>query len=103
MTLPDIHFQRPAPVLTKAEIARNVAALRYPEGWAAADDVALVEGLFQHKGLGLIAAHMGRQLYEVQARFLELRGAATGGAVVFALDAQTALLAVVRDRAKRLA
>lgn len=85
------------PRLTDRQIAQNVNLLELPEGWTRADDVALVEALFRDKGLGQVATQLGKTLAEVQARFLVLRDAATGGHPVFTLTAQTALLAAVRE------
>mgnify|MGYP003543090136 FL=1 len=81
--------------LTPREIAANVAALGYPDGWTAADDVALMEGLFMGLKLAQIGIPRGKTIAEMQARFLALRKAAVGEGVL-TLDAQTALLAAVR-------
>lgn len=80
---------------TPREIAANVAALGYPDGWTAADDVALMEGLFMGLKLAQIGIPRGKTIAEMQARFLALRKAAVGEGVL-TLDAQTALLAAVR-------
>lgn len=95
-------FKNPqaVPRLTDRQIAQNVNLLELPEGWTRADDVALVEALFRGLGLGRVAVELGKTLAVVQARFLELREAATGGHPVFTLTAQTALLAAVREAAK---
>lgn len=69
-----------------------------PEGWTAADDLALWEGLFKGLGLGRIAALMGRTLTETSGRFLALKAAAVGTGTLN-LDAQTVLLAIIRSRA----
>ena len=83
---------------TPREIAANVAALGYPDGWTAADDLALMEGLFLGLGLQAIGTSIGKPFGEAQARFLALRKAAVGEGVL-TLDAQTALLAAVRSAA----
>lgn len=87
------------PALTPREIAANVAAnvaaLGYPDGWTAADDLALMEGLFMGLKLAQIGIPRGKTIAEMQARFLALRKAAVGEGVL-TLDAQTALLAAVR-------
>ena len=80
---------------TPREIAANVAALGYPVGWTAADDLALMEGLFMGLKLAQIGIPRGKTIAEMQARFLALRKAAVGEGVL-TLDAQTALLAAVR-------
>ena len=84
--------------LTPREIAANVAALGYADGWTAADDVALMEGLFMGLKLAQIGIPRGKTIAEMQARFLALRKAAVGEGVL-TLDAQTALLAAVRSAA----
>ncbi len=81
-----------------ANVAANVAALGYPDGWTAADDVALMERLFLGLGLQAIGTSIGKPFGEAQARFLALRKAAVGEGVL-TLDAQTALLAAVRAAA----
>ena len=90
------------PALTPREIAANVAAnvaaLGYPGGWTAADDIALMEGLFMGLKLAQIGIPRGKTIAEMQARFLALRKAAVGEGVL-TLDAQTALLAAVRAAA----
>ncbi len=98
MTLPDLNFRTPAPTITVSQIAANVAALGYPDGWTAADDIALVEGLFMGLKLAQIGIPRGKTIAEMQARFLALRKAAVGEGVL-TLDAQTALLAAVRAAA----
>ncbi|MFP5511192.1 MAG: hypothetical protein ACLGIP_18910 [Alphaproteobacteria bacterium] len=99
MTLPDIRFHRPAPALTEAEIARNVASLPMPPTWTREDDVALMIGLFKGLSLQAIADRIDRRDGNVKARWLDLKRAAgvTEGAVP--LDAQNALLRIVRARA----
>lgn len=84
--------------LTRADIARNVAALDMPEGWTAGDDVALMEGLFRGLKLMQIGAPRGKTLAEMQDRFWSLRRAAIGDAQMFTLDAQRHLLEIVRER-----
>lgn len=95
-------FRNPkaVPRLTDRQIVQNVNLLELPEGWTRADDVALVEGLFMGLKLMEIGAPMGKTLAQMQARFLALRGAATGGHPVFTLTAQTALLSAVREAAR---
>ena len=95
-----INFTRPAPAVTVSDIARAVDALGYPEGWTAADDVSLMEGLFLGLGLQAIGTSIGKPFGVTQGRFLALRKAAVGeGALT--LDAQAALLSIVRDRARK--
>jgi hypothetical protein len=91
-------IRRPHVMLTERDIARNVAALGYPEGWTAADDLAMMEGLFRGLSLSRIAEGQGKPLDAVQARFIALRDAATEGDPRFVLTAQERLLAVVRGR-----
>ena len=99
MTLPDLRFARPTPAITEADIARNVEALGYPDGWTAADDVALMEGLFRGLGLQAIGTGIGKPFGATQDRFLALRKAAVGeGALT--INAQNALLRIVRSRAE---
>lgn len=95
-------FRNPkaVPGLTDRQIVQNVNLLELPEGWTRADDVALMEGLFMGLKLMEIGAPMGKTLAQMQARFLALREAATGGHPVFTLTAQTALLNAVREAAK---
>ena len=92
-------FKNPhaVPRLTDRQIAQNVSLLELPEGWTRADDVKLVEGLFMGLKLMEIGGPMGKTLPQMQARFLALREAATGGHPVFTLTAQIALLAAVRE------
>ena len=85
---------------TPREIAANVAALGYPDGWTAADDVALMEGLFMGLKLAQIGIPRGKTIAEMQVRFLALRKAAVGEGVL-TLDAQKALLSIVRSRAAK--
>lgn len=95
-------FRNPqaVPRLTDRQIVQNVNLLELPEGWTRADDVALVEGLFRGLKLMEIGGPMGKTRSQMQARFLQLREAATGGHPVFTLTAQTALLNAVREAAK---
>ena len=92
-------FRTPAPELTRADIARNVAAAPMPDGWTAQDDVALMEGLFKLVGLMRIAVSIGKPFDLVQSRFLQLRNAASCGPIPFGLAAQKHLLEIVRERA----
>ena len=62
MTLPDLNFRTPAPTITVSQIAANVAALGYPDGWTAADDIALVEGLFMGLKLAQIGIPRGKTI-----------------------------------------
>ena len=96
----DFRFQTPQPVLTRAEIAANVAALPMPDGWTLQDDVALWEGLFMGLGFEDIAVKRGGKADQWRARFFALRRAAVGDGVL-TLDAQKALLAIVRKRANQ--
>jgi hypothetical protein len=92
-----LDFARPQEAMTVAEIAANVAAAPMPEGWTAADDVALMEGLFKDVGLMRIALRIRKPFDLVQARFVQLRRAACHHGA-FTLQAQTRLLEVVRAR-----
>ena len=85
--------------LTPREIAANVAALGYPDGWTAADDVALMEGLFRGLSLAAIANSIDQRDGNVEARWRALKRAAGVEHGAVPLDAQTALLAAVRAAA----
>ncbi len=93
-----LNFHRPAPAVSERDIAAAVAALGYPAGWTAQDDVALMEGLFRGLGLQAIGTSIGKPFGATQARFLALRKAAVAEGPL-TIDAQTALLRIVRDRA----
>ncbi len=91
----------PAATLTVADIARRVAALGYPENWTAADDVALMEGLFESLSLQAIADRTDQRTGNVKARWQALKAAAGAPHGGVPVDAQNALLGIVRDRADR--
>ena len=86
--------------LTPREITANVAALDLPDGWTRADDLELMEGLFMGLKLAQIGIPRGKTIAEMQARFLALRKAAVGEGVL-TLEAQKALLSIVRSRAAK--
>lgn len=86
----------PAP-LTRAEVEARIPPL--PDGWTAADDVALMHGLGMGMRLGEIGAMQGQTLEAMQARFLDLRRASVGHGVLN-LAAQEMLVAIVEARAK---
>lgn len=98
MTLPT-NFRNPmtepAP-FSRAEVEARFPVL--PDGWTAADDLALMEGLGLGLRLGEIGAMQGHSLTAMQARFLALRKAAVGEGT-FNLAAQEVLTAIVRERA----
>ncbi len=92
-------FRNPPPVFSQAQIAVNLDKLGYPEGWTAADDVALVEGAFMWSGLLPVSVQMRKTYAEVSLRWNELR-ASTVGHGEWSLAAQRALLDAVTDLAK---
>ncbi len=96
-----LDFRNPLTALapfTRAQIEASFPAL--PEGWTAADDLTLWEGLFKGLGLGRIAALMGRTLTETSGRFLALKGAAVGTGTL-TLPAQKEILAVIQERHRK--
>ena len=84
---------------TPREIAANVAALGYPDGWTAADDIALMEGLFRGLSLAAIANSIDQRNGNVEARWKALKRVVGVEHGAVPLDAQTALLAAVRSAA----
>lgn len=95
-----LEYTAPLPEpLTKAEIEARFP--EYPEGWTAQQDLDLVKGLFKLNGLMRIAVEMGVSYESVEARFLQLRKAASPHPrFPFSLTAQSRLLQIVEDRAK---
>ncbi|HOZ32857.1 MAG TPA: hypothetical protein PLM52_08245 [Tabrizicola sp.] len=87
------------PALTPREIAANVAALGYADGWTAADDIALMEGLFRGLSLAAIANSIDQRNGNVEARWKALKRVVGVEHGAVPLDAQTALLAAVRAAA----
>jgi hypothetical protein len=97
MTIP-VDYSNPLtipPPRSRASVDRRIPALS--DGWTAADDLALMEGLFLGHGLGRIASDLGKTLGKVQDRFLQLRRAAVGEGP-FTLTAQVMLLEIVRGQ-----
>lgn len=82
-----------------ANVAANVAALGYPDGWTAADDIALMEGLFRGLSLAAIANSIDQRNGNVDARWKALKRVVGVEHGAVPLDAQTALLAAVRSAA----
>lgn len=94
----DFRFQNPAPTpLTHAQIEARFP--EPPDGWTTEDDLALLEGLFMGLGLEDIAVKRGGRGDTYRARFFALRRAAVGDGVL-TIEAQKALLAIVRGRVK---
>ena len=93
----DFRFQTEAPAPTLAEMTAAYPPL--PDGWTAEADVHLWEGLFMGLGFEDIAVKRGGKADQWRARFFALRRAAVGDGVL-TLDAQKALLAIVRGRVK---
>lgn len=91
----DFTFRTPAHELTEAQIIARYPGL--PEGWAAADDVALWEGLFRGIGFEDMAVKHGKRAADWRARFFAFRDAAGGGPLP--LKAQTVFLQEARRRA----
>lgn len=91
-------FRNPPETLTRAQIEARIPAP--PEGWTAQDDLALMEGLFKLVGLMRIAVSIRKPFDAVQERFMQLRRAATREPGAFTLATQTALLAIMRERAE---
>ena len=97
MTSVDFTARRELPPLTHVQIEGRFP--EPPDGWTAEDDVALMEGLFMGLGFEDIAVKRGGKGATYRARFFALRRAAVGDGVL-TLDAQKALLAIVRGRVK---
>ena len=93
----DFRFQTEPPAPTLAEMTAAYPPL--PDGWTAEADVHLWEGLFMGLGFEDIAVKRGGKADQWRARFFALRRAAVGDGVL-TLDAQKALLAIVRGRVK---
>jgi hypothetical protein len=95
---PATNFRAPPPALSKAEIAARFPAL--PDGWTAADDVALMEGLFKGLTLQAIADRIDQRDGNVAARWKALKEAAGVTVGWVPMAAQLALLEIIRERAE---
>ena len=92
----DFRHQPPAPTITRQDIEARWPAL--PDGWTAADDANLMEGLFRGLSLEAIGNQIDQRTGNVDARWKALKRAAgvEQGAVPWA--AQMALLEIARER-----
>lgn len=89
-----INFANPVTVFTAREIAANLSALGYPDGWTAEDDLMLVSGAFKFSSMLAVSIAMRRTYAETVLRWNELRGATVGNGA-WGLRAQRALLDAV--------
>lgn len=92
-----INFANPLKTLTAREIAANLDALGYPEGWTAEDDLMLVSGAFKFSNMLSVSVALRRTYAETVLRWNELRKA-TVGFREWSLTAQRALLDAVTAR-----
>lgn len=92
-----VDFRKPATAFTAREIAANLEALGYPEGWSAADDLLLVAALFRFGNMLSVSIACRKTYAEAQERWNQLR-LATVGHGEWSLTAQLALLDAVKAR-----
>lgn len=92
-----INFANPVTVFTAREIAANLDALGYPDGWTAEDDLMLVSGAFKFSNMLSVSVALRRTYAETVLRWNELRKA-TVGFGEWSLTVQRALLDAVTAR-----
>jgi hypothetical protein len=93
----DLDFRAPVKAITARDIARNLDALGYPEGWTAEDDLMLVSGAFKFSNMLSVSITLRRTYAETVLRWSELRKATVGHGE-WSLTAQRALLDAVSAR-----